>query len=82
MTTQIKAFEYMIITISPFIVVKRCGGASLYDAPAHQIKKRVKASITFTRKCGLWHISKSIVFNIKNQLTNMWHFVANEVAYE
>ena len=79
---KIKASVYKTFVIPPFVVVEGCGGASLYDAPAHETAKRVKASITFTRKCGLWHISNRLVINIKNQITNMWHLVANEVAYE
>ena len=82
MIKLIKISVYKLTTLLPFVVVEGCGGASLYDAPAHEIKKRVKGSITFTRKCGLWHISKRLIFNIKNKLTNMWQFVAYEVAYE
>ena len=79
---KINASVYSKFVIPPFVYVEGCGGASIYDAPALETQRRVKASITFTRICGLWHISNNIVNIVKIKITKMWHFVANEVAYD
>ena len=52
---------------APFLSLAESVRALLVNAPAHATALRVKASITFTRICGLWHITKNISNKGKNK---------------